>query len=309
MIPATRIRTVRAFNRRYTKVLGVLAEGLMRTPYSLTEARVLFELYQEAEVEVTALRRELDLDPGYLSRLLARFEADGLITRGRSAADARRQVVALTGAGTAAAKDLDERADDQIRELLGRLTDEDQDRLAGAMDVIRERIEGLPGERTVVLRPPRAGDYGWVIHRNGVIYAQEYRWDVSYEALVARIVADYAENHDPAREAAWIAEVDGERVGCVFCVRTDNTDDTVAKLRLLLVEPSARGLGVGTRLVDECVRFARSAGYQTLELWTNDVLTAARRIYQNAGFTLVDAEPHKSFGHDLIGETWRLSLR
>jgi DNA-binding MarR family transcriptional regulator/GNAT superfamily N-acetyltransferase len=299
------ISAVRRFNRCYTKVLGMLAEGLTDTPYSLTEARVLFELNQQDNIEVTALRRDLDLDAGYLSRLLARFETDGLVTRGRSAADARRQVINLTEAGRTAAKMLDERANEQVQELLGRMSDDDQHKLVEAMAVIRERLESTPRDSTVVLRPPGPGDFGWVIERNGAIYAQEYRWDSSYEALVARIVADYAEDHDPQREAAWIAEVNGERVGCVFCVRKD---DTTAKLRLLLVEPGARGMGVGGRLVDECVRFATSIGYRTIELWTNSVLTSARRIYTERGFRVVKSEPHHSFGHPLVGETWTLDL-
>ena len=301
----SRISAVRRFNRGYTKILGMLAEGLVDTPYSLTEARVLFELNQRDNTEVTALRTELDLDAGYLSRLLARFETDGLITRGKSAADGRRQVIDLTEPGRTAAKMLDERANDQVRDLLDRLTDDDQRKLVAAMDLIRERLEGTPSDRMMVLRPPAPGDFGWVIERHGAIYAQEYRWDLSYEALVARIVADYAEKHDPAREAAWIAEVNGERVGSVFCVRKD---DTTAKLRLLLVEPSARGLGVGGRLVDECLRFATLSGYRTIELWTNSVLTGARRIYRDRGFKLTESTPHHSFGHDLIGETWRLDL-
>lgn len=301
----SRISAVRRFNRGYTKILGMLAEGLVDTPYSLTEARVLFELNQRDNTEVTALRTELDLDAGYLSRLLARFETDGLITRGKSAADGRRQVIDLTEPGRTAAKMLDERANDQVRDLLDRLTDDDQRKLVAAMDLIRERLEGTPSDRMMVLRPPAPGDFGWVIERHGAIYAQEYRWDLSYEALVARIVADYAEKHDPAREAAWIAEVNGERVGSVFCVRKD---DTTAKLRLLLVEPSARGLGVGGRLVDECLRFARRSGYRRITLWTNDVLLAARRIYELAGFGCDRHEPHHSFGHDLVGEYWSRNL-
>ncbi|GAB3913113.1 helix-turn-helix domain-containing GNAT family N-acetyltransferase [Kibdelosporangium lantanae] len=301
MVSASDVQTVRQFNRSYTKVLGMLAEGLTDTPYSLTEARVLFELNQTESLEVTALRRDLGLDAGYLSRLLARFQTDGLVTRGRSATDARRQVIELTDAGRAAAKLLDERASEQVEHLLGTLSEDDQRAVVDAMTAIQQRLESTTRDTTVVLRPPRPGDFGWVIERNGALYAQEYGWDASYEALVARIVADYAENHDPRREAAWIAEVNGERVGCVFCVRKD---DTTAKLRLLLVEPGARGLGVGGRLVDECVRFATLIGYRTIELWTNSVLTAARRIYTTRGFTLVDSAPHHSFGHRLVGETW-----
>lgn len=306
MVSAAHIVAVRQFNRFYTKILGMLAEGLVDSPYSLTEARVLFELNQRADLEVTALRRDLDLDAGYLSRLLARFETDGLVVRDRSKTDARRQVINLTEAGRSAAKMLDNRASEQVDDLLSQLSEDDQRQVVDAMDSIRERLGRTPKDTTVVLRPPRPGDFGWVIERNGAIYAQEYRWDSTYEALVARIVADYAEDHDPKYEAAWIAEVNGERVGCVFCVRKD---DTTAKLRLLLVEPSARGMGVGHRLVDECVTFATSVGYQTIELWTNSVLSAARRIYTEQGFTLVKSEAHHSFGHDLVAETWTLDLR
>ncbi|TCO64765.1 bifunctional helix-turn-helix transcriptional regulator/GNAT family N-acetyltransferase [Actinocrispum wychmicini] len=305
MIPAAHVSAVRKFNRCYTKILGMLAEGLVDTPYSLTEARVLFELNQRDDLEVTALRRDLDLDAGYLSRLLARFETDGLIVRDRAKTDARRQVISLTEAGRTAAKMLDDRASEQVQNLLAQLSEDDQRQLVDAMDVIRERLDRTPKDSTVVLRPPRPGDFGWVIERNGAIYAQEYGWGVEYEALVARIVADYAADNDPTREAAWIAEVNGERVGCVFCVRKD---DATAKLRLLLVEPSARGLGVGGRLVDECVRFATSIGYRTIELWTNSVLSAARRIYTSRGFTVVKSEPHHGFEPDLVAETWALDL-
>jgi DNA-binding MarR family transcriptional regulator/GNAT superfamily N-acetyltransferase len=306
MVLAAHIHAVRRFNRCYTKILGMLAEGLVETPYSLTEARVLFELNQQDNTEVTELRRELDLDAGYLSRLLARFETDGLVTRGRSATDGRRQVIDLTETGRMAAKMLAERTNEQVGALLGRMSEDDQQKVVDAMETIRERLAPAPKSTIVVLRPPRPGDLGWIIQRNGAIYAQEYQWDASYEALVARIVADYAEKHDAAKEAVWIAEVDGERAGCVFCVRKD---DATAKLRLLLVEPSARGKGVGARLVDECVRFATSSGYRTIELWTNSVLTSARRIYESRGFTLAETAPHHSFGQALVGETWRLDLR
>lgn len=303
----SKVRTVRAFNRFYTGVLGVLDEGLLDSPYSLTEARVLFELARADATEVTELRRSLGLDAGYLSRLLARFEADGLIARRRSATDARRQVISLTPRGHEVFADLDTRSSKQIGELLGALTEADQRRLLGAMDTIGALLRPEESDRggTVILREPEPGDYGWVIERNGAIYAREYGWDASYEALVARIVADHIDNHDPRRERAWIAELDGEPVGCVFCV---TKDDTTAKLRLLLVEPTARGMGVGARLVRECLQFAKGAGYREITLWTNDVLTAARRIYEAAGFRLVDEESHHSFGHDLVGQNWTKEL-
>lgn len=300
-----RVAAVRAFNRMYTEVIGVLGDGLLDTPYSLTEARVLFELAQRGSTDATQLRRVLDLDPGYLSRILARFEGDGLIIRQRAAQDARRQTIGLTDSGRAAFADLDERSAQQVRELLDRLTDEDQRHLVGAMATIRELLEGSPRPDAYVLRPLRPGDPGWVVHRHGIIYAEEYGWDERFEALVARIVADFIDSRDPERESAWIAEVDGQPVGCVFCVRND---DHTAQLRLLLVEPGARNLGIGSRLVEEVVRFARGSGYRELTLWTNDVLDAARRIYERAGFEVVRQEAHHSFGHDLVGQYWSREL-
>jgi DNA-binding MarR family transcriptional regulator/GNAT superfamily N-acetyltransferase len=304
-VPAERIAAVREFNRMYTKIVGVLDEHMLRTPYSLTEVRVLFELSQQDRLAVTTLRRALDLDPGYLSRLLARFEADGLIERERSTEDGRQQVARLTAAGKDVFQKLDERSSEDVRALLEGLTDDGQRRLVDAMRVIKDQLSGTPRPHTVVLRPPRAGDLGWVVHRHGALYGQEYGWDSGFEALTAKVVADYLENYDPKREAAWIAELNGEPAGCVFCVRKN---DHTARLRLLLVEPAARGAGVGRRLVEECVSFARSAGYQAIELWTVNVLHAARRIYQSAGFELTSEEPQRLFGHDLVGQTWRLTL-
>ena len=305
----TRVRAVREFNRVYTNMIGLLRGGYLDSPYSLTEARVLFELAHGGEMgrgdtEISALRRSLDIDAGYLSRMLARFESDGLVTRRRSDGDARRRVITLTSAGEEAFRGLDQRSAEQIGALLDQLTEAEQQQLIAAMATIRE-IAG-PGGRppAFVLRSPRPGDLGWVVQRNGALYAQEYGWDASYEALVARIVADYAGRADP-REAGWIAELDGAPAGCVFCMRKD---DAAAQLRLLLVEPGARGLRLGERLVAECLAFARRAGYREIVLWTNDILTAARRIYQRFGFELVDSEPHHSFGHDLVGQNWRLGL-
>ena len=296
---------VRAFNRFYTTVIGVLAEGLLRTPYSLTEARVIFELAQRDATEVADLRRLLDIDAGYLSRMLARFEADGLTSRERSPEDGRRQVVRLTGPGREAYETLNHRSAEEIRRLLSSHSGEEQQRLVAAMTRIREILEGRRAPAAYVLRPPGPGDLGWVVQRHGALYTSEYGWDETFEALVARIVADYAGRHDAGREACWIAEVDGEPAGCVFCVRRE---DPVAQLRLLLVDPGARGLGIGSRLVDECIRFARRAGYARLTLWTNDVLVEARRIYERAGFQLGEEERHRSFGHDLVGQHWWLTL-
>jgi DNA-binding MarR family transcriptional regulator/predicted GNAT family acetyltransferase len=306
------VAAVRQFTRYYTAVLGLLREGLLDTPYSMTEARIIFELARQPETEVTSLRGRLDLDAGYLSRILARFAGDGLVTRTRSAADARRQVISLTSRGTEVFARLDALSNDQIRGLLAPLSPGQRRDLTAAMARVQEIAGPRPGRpAAVVLRPPEPGDLGWVVQANGALYAAQYGWDASYEALVARVVADYAERTQqpgpgPRREAGWIAEVEGERAGCVFCMRKS---DTVAQLRLLLVEPRARGLGVGGRLVDECVSFARRAGYEQMVLWTNDVLHAARRIYQRAGFELFASNPHHSFGHDLVGEDWRLTLR
>jgi DNA-binding MarR family transcriptional regulator/GNAT superfamily N-acetyltransferase len=302
---ASSVATVREFNRFYTRVIGVLDEGLLDTPYTLTEARVIFELAQGEQVEVATLRRRLGLDPGYLSRILSRYESDGLIIRSRSTSDARRQVVRLTAAGRSAYKTLDERSARQIQAVLEGLADEEQRRLLAAMSTISDVLGDSRREHRVTLRPLRIGDLGWVIGRHGAVYAEEFGWDESFEALVARIVADYAQQHDPRRENAWIAEIDGEPVGCVFCVRKD--DDT-AQLRILLVEPSARGFGVGTALVDACIEFARQAGYRKVVLWTNSVLESARHIYERAGFKLLDEQPHHSYGHDLISQWWVLEL-
>jgi DNA-binding MarR family transcriptional regulator/GNAT superfamily N-acetyltransferase len=301
-----RVAQVRAFNRLYTGVIGVLDEGLVGAPYSLAEARVLYELEQEGVTEVSELRRRLGLDAGHASRLLAKLAGLGLLTRERSAADARRQVIRLTDSGRAEQHVVEERTIEQVGDLLGRLDEANQHRLVSSMRVISRLVGDGPRDATLVLRPPRAGELGWVVQRHGELYASEFGWDTTFEALVAHIVADYADTHDPAREAAWIAELDGEPVGCVFCVR-GSTEET-AKLRLLLVDPVARGLGVGKRLVAECLAFAGTHRYTAIELWTNNVLTAARRIYHLAGFELVEKEPHHSFGHDLVGEVWRRGL-
>ncbi|GAB3967946.1 helix-turn-helix domain-containing GNAT family N-acetyltransferase [Actinoallomurus acanthiterrae] len=303
-MPSDRVAAVRAFNRFYTSVIGVLNEGLLQTPYSLTEARVIFELARRDACEVADLRRSLDLDAGYLSRMLSRFETDGLIVRGRAEDDARRQLARLTERGREAFQDLDARSAAQIEQILSGLAEEDQRRLLGAMGV----IEGLLGERprsaSFVLRPLGPGDLGWVIQRHGALYAAEYGFNASFETLVARVVAEYAENHGPGDDA-WIAEIDGEPVGSIFCVRES---ERVARLRLLLVEPSARGHGVGGRLVEECVRFARRSGYDEIVLWTHDILADARRVYERAGFELAEEEPYDGFGPDAKEQTWRMKL-
>ncbi|MEU0480680.1 helix-turn-helix domain-containing GNAT family N-acetyltransferase [Streptosporangium sp. NPDC006013] len=292
------VAEVRAFNRFYTRLIGVLHQGILDTPYSLTEMRVLFELDRADRMETGDLRRLLGLDAGYLSRMLAGFEGDGLVVRERSATDARRQVVELTDEGRTRFALFDGRAAEEVRELLAGVTDEDRGRLVASMATIEEILGAEPRTGSpYVLRPLRPGDLGWVIHRHGTLYSSEQGWGMDFEALVARVAADYVDHHDPAREAGWIAEVDGERAGCVFCVRKD---DETAQLRLLLVEPSARGMGIGSLLVAECVRFARAAGYRRMRLWTRDVLLGARRIYRTAGFELVEKEQHG----DIVDEIW-----
>jgi len=299
------VAAVRAFNRFYTNTIGLLRGKYLDTPYSLTEARILFELAQRDASEVTDLRRMVDIDAGYLSRILARFESDGLIVRQRSAADGRRQVISLTGNGGSVVAGLDARSADQTRDLLTAVHHDDRRRLLDAMRVITDVLSESPQPRGYLLRPPEPGDLGWVVQRHGALYAEQFGWDETFEALVARIVADYVDHRDTDREAAWIAEVDGKPAGCVFCVRKD---DRTAQLRMLLVEPWARGLGIGSRLVEEVLRFARRAGYSDITLWTNDVLIGARRIYQRAGFTLDDEARHHSFGKDLVEQNWSRRL-
>lgn len=301
-----RIGTVRQFNRFFTRQIGVLREGLLHSPYSLTEARILFELGQSNQVTASKLGHELGLDAGYLSRILARFEQQGLLEKVRSENDGRQLLLSLTAAGREAFALLDQRSREEVSEMLEDLSEEDQQHLLKAMQTIESVLsKGFKFSEPFVLRPHEPGDMGWVTHRHGVLYAQEYGWDEHFEALVAQIVADFINNYNPARERCWIAEMDGEIIGSVFVVQSS---ETVAKLRLLLVEPKARGLGLGTRLVEECIRFARRRGYQKLMLWTNSILLEARHIYEKTGFRLVAEEAHHSFGHDLIGETWELVL-
>ncbi len=304
------VAAVREFNRFYTNMIGLLRGKYLGTPYSLTEARLLFELAQAERAggeasEVADLRRVVDIDAGYLSRILARFEADSVITRQRSAADGRRQVIRLTDTGRDIIAGLDARSARQTAEMLTPLLDEDRHRLLDAMRVITEVLAGCRAPRAYLLRPPRAGDMGWVVQRHGAMYAEEFGWDQTFEALVARLVADYVDTRDPRSEAAWIVEVDGKRAGCAFCVRED---DTTARLRMLLVEPWARGLGIGSRLVAEVLRFASNAGYSSIVLWTHDVQADALRLYKRAGFTLDSRSPGHSFGHDLVDQTWSRAL-
>ncbi|HET6833345.1 MAG TPA: helix-turn-helix domain-containing GNAT family N-acetyltransferase [Acidimicrobiales bacterium] len=304
---ADEVPAVRAFNRFWTQQIGLLQAGLVDTPYSLTEARVLFELAQHEATDLADLRAALQLDAGYLTRIVGRLKDAGLVTAERSPDDGRRQVIRLTERGRAEFGTLDLRSSEATAAMLEGVPVAQRRRLVAAMTTIEDTLAPRPGEppRAYLLREPGPGDLGWMVQRNGAVYAAQYGWDQSYEALVARIVADFGLDHDPARERAWMAEMDGEPVGCMLCVRRD--DDT-AQLRILLVDPAVRGLGIGARLVAECIRFARTAGYRSLVLWTNDVLVSARRIYEAAGFELVDEESHHSFGHDLVGQTWRLDL-
>ena len=301
-----RVEAIRRFNRLFTRRIGVLREGLLHSSYSLTEARVLFELANREKLSASELVRELGLDPGYMSRTLGGLERQGLVEKVRSETDGRRRILSLTAEGEEAFKVLDSRSREEVSEMLGGLSEEEQRRLLEAMRTIEGIFEkGLKFSEPFVLRPHEPGDMGWVVHRHGVLYAGEYGWDERFEALVARIVADFIDGFDPKKERCWIAVMGGERVGCVFVVKAS---DTVAKLRLLLVEPEARGVGLGSRLVEECIRFARNRGYEKLTLWTNSVLDAARHIYEEHGFVLVDEEEHRSFGHDLVGQNWELVL-
>ncbi len=301
-----RVNAVRQFNRFFTRQIGVLREGLLHSPYSLTEARILFELAHREHVTASDLGRELGLDAGYLSRILTRLEQQNLLEKVRSESDGRQRLLRLTSEGRTAADVLDQRSRDEVAEMLNDLGEENQQHLLKAMQTIESILtKGFKFSEPFFLRQHEPGDMGWVTHRHGILYAQEYDWDSHFEALVAQIVSDFINNYKPARERCWIAEMNGEIVGSVFVVQSS---ETVAKLRLLLVEPKARGLGLGTRLVEECIRFARRSGYQKLMLWTNSVLVEARHIYQKTGFTLIEQEAHHSFGHDLIGETWELNL-
>lgn len=309
------VREIREFNRFYTNLIGALDYSRhLHTPFTLTEARVLYELAHSRRTDAADLRAALSLDAGHLSRMLAGFEQKQLVTRRPSEKDARRQRIELTARGREAANLLEERSEEAVGSLVGRIALDDRPRLTAAMRTVQDilhddhRSAGRRGDSAgrVTLRGSRPGDLGWVLERNAAIYAEEFGWNEEYEALVARIVADFAGTHDPEREAVWIAEVDGRRAGCVFCVR-DEAPGT-ARLRLLLVDPAARGHGIGGQLVDACISFARSADYSDLVLWTNDVLADARSIYQRAGFTLVGSRPHHSFGKDLVGQDWRLTL-
>jgi DNA-binding MarR family transcriptional regulator/GNAT superfamily N-acetyltransferase len=301
-----RIAAVRRFNRFYTRSVGLLEEGYLKSAFSLSEARVLYELAHRETPTAGELARDLGLDAGYLSRILRRFEKRRLLVRSPGEDDGRRRPLSLTAKGQLAFAPLDRRSREDIGAMLAGVSVAEQERLVDAMGAI-EAVMGAKAEPRVpyLLRPHRPGDMGWVVHRHGALYAEEYAFDERFEALVAEIVARFIHRYDPRKERCWIAERDGKIVGSVFLVRRSAT---VAQLRLLLVEPSARGLGIGARLVEECIRFGRQTRYRKITLWTNSILLAARRIYEKAGFTLVASERHRSFGHALVGETWELRL-
>jgi DNA-binding MarR family transcriptional regulator/N-acetylglutamate synthase-like GNAT family acetyltransferase len=300
------VEAVRRFSRFYTKQIGLLHERILRSPFSLAEARVIYEIAHHQQTTATELSNELGLDPGYLSRILRDFNKRGLIDKGRSEADGRKKFLRLSENGQAAFARINARSRREIEATLKKLSPADQGRLVQAMQTTEELL-GAQSEHKVsyILRTHQPGDMGWVVHRHGILYAEEYAWDEQFEALVAEIVTNFIRNYDPKRERCWIAEKDGNNVGSVFLVKQS---DSTAKLRLLLVEPNARGMGIGNRLVSECIKFAQQVGYSKITLWTNSILSAARHIYQNAGFQLVDEQPHQSFGHDLIAETWDLKL-
>lgn len=308
------VDAVRRFNRFYTRRIHILDEAHLRSDFSLAAVRVLYELAHRDAVSAAELARELDLDAGYLSRILAELGRRQLVTRQRASDDARVSRIRLTARGRARYAVLDARASDDITALLEPLGNTAQRRLVAAMGAIRSILDDSTSDdkparqaAPYLLRTHQPGDLGWMVWRHDVLYCDEYGWDERFLALVARVVSDFVSNFDPAHERCWIAERDGENVGSVMAVRHPERPG-VAKLRLLLVEPSARGLGIGRRLVDECIRFSRQTGYHTLTLWTNSVLVSARRIYEAAGFQLVHEEPHDQFGHGLIGQTWELSL-
>jgi DNA-binding MarR family transcriptional regulator/GNAT superfamily N-acetyltransferase len=302
-----RIASVRRFSRFYTRQIGLLTDGLLESPFTLTEGRVVYELAQHERTTATQLGEELGLDPGYLSRILQGLRKRGFVSRKSSPEDGRQFLLSLTAKGQRASATLNAASHRQIGGMLRALPAAEQDRLVHAMHTIEEVLGAGPEHREpYLLRPHQHGDMGWVVQRHGELYHQEYGWDERFEGLVAEIVATFLRNFEPKRERCWIAERDGVRVGSVFLVQHPEREG-VAQLRLLLVEPKARGLGIGKRLVQECTRFARQAGYGTITLWTNSVLNAARAIYQQEGYRLIREAPHHSFGHELVGQTWELT--
>lgn len=296
---------VRRFNRFYTRIIGLLDEAFLGSGFSLAEVRVLFELAHTSGWTASALGEALSLDAGYLSRILTRFTKRGLIARVRSKEDARQSEIALTAKGRSAFAPLNQTSHDRIGAILAPLEKRRRTALVDAMASIKQALDTKAEITPLLIRRHEVGDVGWIVHRQAILYAKEYGWDGSYEGLNAEIAGTFLKKHDPARERCWVAERQGEIAGSVFLVRKS---ETVGQLRMLYVEPSARGLGLGGRLVDECIRFARAAGYRRLTLWTNDVLVSARRIYQAAGFTLSHQNKHRAFGKDLVEQVWDLPL-
>jgi DNA-binding MarR family transcriptional regulator/GNAT superfamily N-acetyltransferase len=306
-----RIAAARRFNRFYTRQIGVLRKNFLDSPYSLGEARVIYEIASDKAPTASDIGRALDLDAGYLSRVLRNFEKRGLLERKVSKTDARQSHLALSPRGRKAFKLLDDLSQRDIGTMLDKLSPTDQSRLIAAMHTIETLLEPGPAqpekseERRYTLRDPAPGDFGWIVKRHAELYAQEYKWLEPFEGVCAQIVADYVNNHDAKRERCWVAEMDGENVGCIFVAKDS---DEVARIRLLLVDPKARGLGLGARLTEEAVRFAREAGYKKMTLWTHSVLTAARHIYQKSGFKLMRSEKHKSWGQPVVSEHWDLEF-
>lgn len=299
-----RAEKVRQFNRFYTHRMGVLHEHLLESDYSLTEVRMLYELAHRPALTSVDLCRMLSLNAGYVSRVIGGFEKQGMVIKSRSADDARIAQLKLTDKGHQTFQPLNDASREQVMGMLRQLSEPEQDQLVHAM----AQIQGYLGKKEpsgYLLREPQPGDMGWIVHRQGLLYASEYGWNAEFEALVAEIVAKYVQNFDPRSDRCWIAEKDGQVVGSIFVVRQD---EATAKLRLLYVDANARGLGIGRRLVDECLRFARQAGYKKMVLWTNSVLVDARRIYEKAGFQLIEEEAHHSFGKNLVGQTWSIDL-
>lgn len=303
-----RIKKIRRFNRFYTRQIGVIDGHYLATQFSLTEARVIYEIANMKDPSATLIKEITGLDAGYLSRIIQRLHRDGLVDKHTTPQDGRQSILQLTDKGKTAFSILNSRSQDGIREFINPVSEADQIRLVKAMETIENILDPAgvqPDCSPVIIRQPVCGDMGWVIQRHGELYFKEYNWNEEFEALVAEIVAKFMHDFDATRERCWIAEKDGENIGCVFLVKKD---EETAKLRLLLVNPKARGMGLGAKLIEECIRFARRCGYKKMVLWTNSVLLEARHLYQKFGFTLVEQETHHSFGHDLIGENWELIL-
>jgi len=302
----SRVAKVRRFNRFYTRQIGALNHGFLDSEFSLTDVRVLYELRHHDGLTASVLGQDLALDAAYLSRILRELERKRLLVKSPSKSDRRRVHLRLSAKGRRVFDAIEARQHIAVADMLQELPKEDQRHVVESMRQIETLLDrSRTTESSYLLREPRPGDIGWIVHRHGALYHQEYGWDEQFEMLVAEIAADFGKHHDPQCERCWIAEHDGEVVGSIFCVKKSKR---VAKLRLLYVEPSARHMGIGTRLVDECIRFARQAGYRRMTLWTQSLLTAARRVYERAGFRLVHEEPHRSFGADLVAQTWEMEL-